>query len=117
MPTSEYDEETTIILNVVDHAGRRHALAAIEGWRAMEVIRDWGVGIRAECGGACACAGCHVYVDANWLDRLPPPSQEEIERLDEALAVEANSRLSCQILMRPDFDGLTLTLAPGSEPG
>lgn len=116
MPTSEFEEEATIILNVVDHGGRRHALAAIEGWRAMEVIRDWGVGIKAECGGACACAGCHVYVDPAWLGRLFPPTEEEIERLDEALAVEPNSRLACQIIMRPEFDGLTLSLAPGSEP-
>lgn len=116
VPASEFEAESTIVLHVTDHAGRRHTLAAIEGWRAMEVIRDWGVGIRAECGGACACAGCHVYVDAAWLDRLPPPSDEETDRLDEALAVEGNSRLSCQILMTPDFDGLTLTLAPGSEP-
>ena len=116
MPTSEYDEESTIILNVVDHAGRRHALAAIEGWRAMEVIRDWGVGIKAECGGACACGGCHVYVDPAWVGRLHPPSEEESDRLDECYGVEAYSRLCCQILMTPDLNGLTLTLAPGSEP-
>ncbi|MBL8586980.1 MAG: 2Fe-2S iron-sulfur cluster binding domain-containing protein [Methylobacteriaceae bacterium] len=104
-------------LVVVDHQGQRRALTAVAGWRAMEVIRDWGVGIKAECGGACACAGCHVYVDPDWVDRLPAPSEEEIERLDEALAVEPNSRLSCQILMTPALDGLSLTLAPGSEPG
>jgi 2Fe-2S ferredoxin len=111
------DGERDIRLVVVDHHGQRHELAAVEGWRAMEVIRDWGVGIKAECGGACACAGCHVYVDPAWLDRLPSPRAEEIERLDEALAVEPSSRLSCQILMTPALDGLSLTLAPGSEPG
>ncbi|QLP98787.1 MAG: 2Fe-2S iron-sulfur cluster binding domain-containing protein [Rhodoblastus sp.] len=103
-------------LRVVDHAGASHMLEALDGWRAMEVIRDWGVGIKAECGGACACGGCHVYIDPAWTQRLHPPSDEEIERLDECYGVEANSRLCCQILMTPDLDGLTLTLAPGSEP-
>ena len=110
------DGDPKIQLNVVDHAGALHRLEALDGWRAMEVIRDWGVGIKAECGGACACGGCHVYVDPAWLEKLYPPTDEEIERLDECFRVEATSRLCCQILMSPALDGLTLTLAPGSEP-
>lgn len=55
---------------VKDHQGVEHTLEALEGWRVMEVIRDWGVGIKAECGGACACATCHVYVDPAWLNAL-----------------------------------------------
>jgi len=102
-------------LFVVDHAGIEHKLEALEGWRVMEVIRDWGVGVKAECGGACACATCHVYVDDEWTARLTPPTDEETDKLDEALLVEPNSRLSCQILMRPEFDGLRVRLAPGSE--
>ena len=102
-------------LIVTDHAGVTHDLEALEGWRAMEVIRDWGLGIKAECGGACACATCHVYVDADWAARLLPPTGEEIDRLDEAMLVDERSRLSCQILMSDALDGLRLTLAPGSE--
>jgi 2Fe-2S ferredoxin len=49
-----------IVLVVVDHHDREHALAALEGWRVMEVIRDWGIALKAECGGACACASCHL---------------------------------------------------------
>jgi 2Fe-2S ferredoxin len=82
----------------------------------MEIIRDWGVGIKAECGGACACATCHVYVDPAWVDRLVPPTEEEIDRLDEAMMVDGTSRLSCQILMSDALDGLRVRLAPGSEP-
>ncbi len=108
--------DDAISLKVVDHAGKTHTLDAIEGWRAMEVIRDWGVGIKAECGGACACGGCHVYVDPEWAGKLYPPTEEEVERLDECYGVEPYSRLCCQILMAPDLNGLTLTLAPGSEP-
>ena len=102
-------------LVVTDREGKRHELDAIEGWRAMEVIRDWGLPIKAECGGACACATCHVYVDEAWLARLPAPTVEETDMLfDEAFEVKDNSRLSCQILMSEALDGLAVTLAPES---
>jgi 2Fe-2S ferredoxin len=102
-------------LIVTDRGGKVHALDALEGWRAMEVIRDWGLPIKAECGGACACATCHVYVDAAWLARLPPLTDEEQGMLfDEAFEVRDNSRLSCQILMSEALDGLQVTLAPES---
>lgn len=104
-----------MFLNVIDHQGIEHKVEALEGWRVMEIIRDWGLGVKAECGGACACATCHVYVDAAWSNLLVPPTLEEIDKLDEAQLVEAHSRLSCQILMRPEFDGLRVRLAPGSE--
>lgn len=108
--------EETRTITVIDRDGRSHVIEGLDGWRVMEIIRDQGLPIKAECGGACACATCHVYVDAAWLDRLIPPGDEEIERLDEAFDVEERSRLSCQILMRPELDGLVVTLAPGSEP-
>jgi len=104
-----------IFLLVVDHRGREHALPAADGWRVMEVIRNWGIDLKATCGGACACAGCHVYVDQPWIARLHPPSIEEEDRLDEAFGVEPASRLCCQILMSPDISGLRVRLAPGSE--
>jgi 2Fe-2S ferredoxin len=104
-----------IVLLVVDHSGHEHTLPALEGWRVMEVIRDWGISLKAACGGACACASCHVYVDEGWVDVLRPPSAEEEDRLDEALAVEPSSRLACQILMSPGISGLKVRLAPGSE--
>lgn len=102
-------------LLVTDHDGQEHMLEALEGWRVMEVIRDWGLPIKAECGGACSCATCHVYVDDNWLSKLIPPSDEEIDRLDGAFFVESNSRLACQILVTPEMNGMRLTLAPGTE--
>lgn len=108
------DDARTLV--VTDRAGQRRELEAIDGWRVMEIIRDHGLPIKAECGGACACATCHVYVGEAWLDRLFPPTDEEIERLDEAFEVNERSRLSCQILMHAYLDGLEVTLAPGSEP-
>jgi ferredoxin, 2Fe-2S len=104
-----------IVLLVVDQTGREHALPALEGWRVMEVMRDWGISVKASCGGACACASCHVYVDEPWVERLAPPSAEEEDRLDEAFVVDPTSRLSCQILMSPHISGLKVRLAPGSE--
>jgi len=108
-----------IIVN--DREGTRHELEAIEGWRVMEIIRDYGMsdprlGIKAECGGALACGTCHVYVAQEWQDKISPASAEEIYMLDEAFEVTENSRLSCQILMSEALDGIEVTLAPGSEP-
>jgi len=106
---------------VTDRDLEEHELEALEGWRVMEIIRDYGMndpqlGIKAECGGACACATCHVYVDAAWVDALPAQTDEEMDMLDSAFEVEENSRLSCQIIMSEELDGLKVTLAPGSEP-
>ncbi len=99
-------------IHVTDREGNSHTLEGIEGWRVMEIIRDNDLPIKAECGGACACATCHVYVAPEWQGRLIPPTDEEIEMLDEAYHVEKNSRLSCQILLSAELDGLEVTLAP-----
>lgn len=103
-------------LFVTDQDGKEHELEAIEGWRVMEIIRDYGLPIKAECGGCCSCATCHVYVDEAWLGRLYDMRDDEQDLLDTAPDVRDNSRLSCQILMAEDLDGLKVTLAPGSEP-
>lgn len=100
---------------VTDQEGTVHELEALEGWRAMEVIRDWGLNIKAECGGACSCATCHVFVDAEWEDKLNPPSDEEEDMLDSVPDIRPNSRLSCQILMSEELDGLKLTLAESAR--
>ena len=94
--------------------GTTHRLEALDGWRVMEVIRDWGLPIKAECGGACACATCHVWVADDWIAKLQPPSAEELEMLDGAFNVDERSRLCCQIIMAPELDGLSLELAPES---
>ena len=82
------DLEPALTIMVTDQHGVEHSLPAEEGWRAMEVIRDWGLDIKAECGGACACATCHVHVDPAWAALLPPPSAEEIDMLDGAFDVD-----------------------------
>ena len=98
-------------VHVTDQDGAEHELEGLEGWRVMEVIRDWGLNIKAECGGACSCATCHVYVEDGWFAKLPPPSDDEEDLLYSTLDKKPNSRLSCQILLSDELDGLKVTLA------
>jgi 2Fe-2S ferredoxin len=101
-------------LIVTDRNGAVHTLEGRDDWTAMEVIRDANLPMAAECGGACACATCHVYVDEAWLGKLPAAQQQEVDMLDFGVAVQDNSRLACQIRLSVDTDGLTVTLAPES---
>jgi 2Fe-2S ferredoxin len=104
-------------ITVTDQQGETRTIEGIEGWRIMEIIRDHGLPIKAECGGCCACGTCHVYVDAAWAEKLPPMLDEEKDRLmDDAFDIQDNSRLCCQILLNAELNGLKVTLAPGTEP-
>ena len=99
-------------LHVIDREGGEHTLEATAGWSVMEIIRENDLPIEAACGGCCACATCHVYVDEAWLQKLEPATDEEDRMLDEAYEVQENSRLSCQIPFRAELDGLKVTLGP-----
>lgn len=107
------DNEDLVII-VYDQNGQRRVLPALRGWQVMEIIRDHGLPIKAECGGACCCATCHVYVAPEWQDKLYPPAEEEEDILDQAPAVKDTSRLSCQLIMSDALNGLTVTLAPNA---
>ena len=96
-----------------DRNGKEHTVEGRDGWSVMEILRDAGLPIAAECGGACACATCHVYVEGGWYEKLTPPSDAEIDMLDMALAVEpGRSRLSCQLVCSDEIDGIKVTVAP-----
>jgi 2Fe-2S ferredoxin len=97
---------------VTDREGVEHELEGTPGWSVMEIIREGNLPIEAACGGCCACATCHVYVEPEWLGRLEAPNQDESMMLDEAFEVRDNSRLSCQIKYGDALDGLRVTLAP-----
>ncbi|HVY12411.1 MAG TPA: 2Fe-2S iron-sulfur cluster-binding protein [Alphaproteobacteria bacterium] len=99
---------------LTDKDGNERELEGTADWSLMEVIRENGIEILAQCGGSCACATCHVYVDEAWMDKLTPPSEEEIGMLDGAFDVQDNSRLSCQIACSPALNGLKIKMAPGS---
>lgn len=92
--------------------GTKHSVNVAPGMTVMEGARDNAIpGIDADCGGACACSTCHVYVDAAWVEKLPEKSDMEIDMLDFAHEPDAErSRLTCQITVTPDLDGLTVQM-------
>lgn len=95
-----------------DSEGQRREVDVASGFTLMEAAVDNGVaGIVAECGGACACATCHAYIGAEWLARLPPPDEMEDAMLDSAADRRFNSRLTCQIEVTEELDGLELHVA------
>ena len=97
---------------VKDRQGNSHKLEADIGLKIMEIIRDAGLEIEAACGGCCACATCHVYIDDNWFAKLDKMDDDEESMLDQAFYVTKNSRLSCQLEFSEKFDGIELALAP-----
>ncbi|MFP4127119.1 MAG: 2Fe-2S iron-sulfur cluster-binding protein [Alphaproteobacteria bacterium] len=99
-------------LIVTDREGQVHELEGRPGWSVMEIIRDADLPIEAACGGCCACATCHVYVDPEWTAKLLEVGDEEELMLDEAYEVQETSRLSCQLKWSDELDGLKVTLAP-----
>ncbi|MEQ1613513.1 MAG: 2Fe-2S iron-sulfur cluster-binding protein [Hyphomicrobiaceae bacterium] len=87
---------------------------AATGFRIMDLMRAYGLPIKAECGGACVCATCHVRVPQAWQHLLPPPSDEELAKLDEIPGADETSRLACQLMMTDELDGLEVELQPDS---
>ena len=97
---------------VNDREGKTHKLDAHEGLTFMEIIRDAGLDIEAACGGCCACATCHVYIDNSWFPILPSLEDDEESMLDQAFNLTKTSRVGCQIEYKDKYDGINLTLAP-----
>ena len=97
---------------VTDREGDKRILECDTNSTLMEIIRDEGGDIEAACGGCCACATCHVYIDEKWINKLNPLEDDEESMLDQAFDVKKNSRLSCQIQLNDELDGLELELAP-----
>lgn len=96
-------------ITYIEQNGTRHEAQGEVGSTVMETAILNGVpGIVAECGGACTCATCHVYVDDAWTEVVGPPSMMEEDMLDFAFEVKPTSRLSCQIKVRDELDGLVV---------
>ncbi len=98
------------VIQVIDTNNVSHILEAVEGWRVMEIIREHGFDVGGLCGGACACATCHVEIHAEWLEKLNPANDDEEAMLDAVPVVSPTSRLSCQIIYTEDLDGLAVKL-------
>ena len=96
-------------ITYIDEQGTGRSVEAEEGSTVMEnAVRNGIPGIEAECGGACACATCHVYVAEEWREATGEPQPMEEDMLDFAFDVRPNSRLSCQIRVTPELDGLVV---------
>ena len=97
-------------ITFIDAAGTARDVDAKPGTSIMEAaVQNMIPGIDADCGGACACATCHVYVKDDWLSKLKDKDDMEDSMLDFADGVEPNSRLCCQILMSDELDGIVVT--------
>ena len=93
-----------------DHQGNSKIIDVENGLSVMEgAIQNDIPGIDADCGGSMACATCHVYVDDKWLDKIPKAEDAEIDMIDMAFEPKKNSRLSCQIIVNEELDGLEVT--------
>jgi ferredoxin, 2Fe-2S len=96
--------------------GKQQTVEIPVGWSVMEgAVRAGVVGIDADCGGACACATCHILVEPEWAANLPPKSEMEEAMLDFAIEPKPNSRLSCQLRMTSELDGLTVHVPPSQH--
>jgi 2Fe-2S ferredoxin len=97
---------------VVNQSGEESNVEAPEGRTLMEVIRDGGFDeLLALCGGCCSCATCHVHIDPAFMDKLPAMSEDENDLLDSSDHRNEYSRLSCQVAVTADLEGLKVTIA------
>ena len=98
-------------ITYIEHNGKSHEIEVSNELSVMEgAVQNNILGIDADCGGSCACATCHVYVDEKWFDKLPKKESAEEDMLDMAYEPKKNSRLSCQITVEDSLDGLVVKM-------
>ena len=96
-----------------DRDGTKHEIDASDRSTLMEILRQAGLSIEALCSGCCQCATCHVFIEEPWFSKLKPQTDFELAALEgEGSDIQPNSRLSCQITMTEELDGLRLIVAP-----
>jgi len=100
-----------INISVKDLDEQVHEIQAREGDSLMEALREHEWGVPAICGGLCSCGTCHVYLEAEWLDKFQQADPDEQDLLEVFENTKDNSRLSCQLQLLPSHDGLRLTIA------
>ena len=98
-------------ITYIEHNGKSHTLEVANGLTVMEgAVQNNIPGIDADCGGSCACATCHVYVDEKWFNKLPNKEDAEEDMLDMAFELKPLSRLSCQLTVSDALDGLVVNM-------
>ena len=96
-------------IKYIEHNGKEHVVEVQNGLTVMEgAVQNDIPGIDADCGGSMSCATCHVYVKEDWYNKLPKKEMGEDDMLDQAYEPNSNSRLSCQIMVSDDLDGLSV---------
>lgn len=105
-----------VSVTFIEHNGTQHEVNAPDGWSLMEAAVKNGVpGIDGDCGGVCACATCHVFIDPIWLDRLGEREAGESDMLELSSDMKPNSRLACQIALNDSLDGLTVRMPSNQQ--
>lgn len=99
-------------MTFIDRDGIHHEVEAAAGLSVLEIARQYSIDIEGACEGSLACATCHVLVDSSWYDKLQPASEDEEDMLDLVFGLTTTSRLSCQLIMSRELDGLVVTLPP-----
>ena len=99
-------------INITNRDGEKSAIDAETGISLVEALRENDYELESICGGQCSCATCHVYIDADWQARTGQRSDEETELLEELDCMQDGSRLSCQVQVTDDLDGLVIEIAP-----
>ena len=98
-------------ITYIEHGGKTHTIEVANGLSVMEgAVQNNIPGIDADCGGSMACATCHVYVKEEWLNKLPTKEDGEEDMLDMAFEPKKNSRLSCQLIVSDELDGLVVNV-------
>ena len=98
-------------ITYIEHNGKSHSIEVPNGLSIMEgAVQNNIIGIDADCGGSCACATCHVYVDEKWFSKLQKKENAEEDMLDMAFEPNKFSRLACQITVAEDLDGLVVKM-------
>ena len=98
-------------ITYIEHDGKSHTIEVANGLSVMEgAVQNNIPGIDADCGGSMACATCHVYVKEDWFNKVPSKTEGEDDMLDQAYEPKPNSRLSCQLIVSDELDGLIVNL-------
>ena len=98
-------------IKYIEHSGKQHEIDVVNGLSVMEgAVQNDIPGIDADCGGGMACATCHVYVKEDWFNKINSKTEGEDDMLDQAFEPKKNSRLSCQIIVSDELDGLVVNL-------
>jgi 2Fe-2S ferredoxin len=113
-PTPIEDDDKILNIHIYLADGSHFRREAIAGLRLLELLRMYGFPVKAECGGACVCGTCHIRIPEHWQNVLPPPTEEELAKLDDIPTADESSRLACQIETTDEMDGFEFVIQPDS---